>query len=268
MMNERMEEQAALHVLGALTETEARAFKQALAADAEIQNYVARLSTATGALAGSAPVQEPSAALRAKVLAGVGTEQKVVALPTEKPVRAWFPQALPWLLAACLMFLCDVFIQKNKLRETVAQQNSQINDLNRLTQSLAAATNSLQQTVRSLQENNKLANVRIALLNSLLADAPKAVAVSLWDDAKQEGVFMVQNMKPLPAGSDYQLWVIDSNYKAPVDAGVFQVDAQGNVRLIFKAKAPIKAAQKFAVTQEIKGGVPAPTMANMVLIGG
>lgn len=54
----------------------------------------------------------------------------------------------------------------------------------------------------------------------------------------------------------------------PVDAGVFQVDEKGNVRVTFKAKAPIEIAQKFAVTEEIKGGVAIPTLKNMVLAGG
>jgi anti-sigma-K factor RskA len=106
------------------------------------------------------------------------------------------------------------------------------------------------------------------MLGSLLQDQPKAVAVSLWDEEHQTGVFVVQNLKPLPKDKDYQLWVIDPQYGTPVDAGVFQVDAQGNVRLQFKAKLPIKTAKQFAVTQEVKGGAPVPTVANMVLAGG
>ena len=106
------------------------------------------------------------------------------------------------------------------------------------------------------------------MLNTQLADAPKAIAVSLWDSEKQEGVFVVQNMKPLPAGRDYQLWVIDPQYKIPVSAGVFQVDDQGTVRVDFKANKTIQTASKFAVTEEPKGGLAVPTLKNLVLIGG
>ena len=53
MIDERMEEQAALHVLGALSDTEAYEFKKAMKADPELQACVARLSVAVGALAGS-----------------------------------------------------------------------------------------------------------------------------------------------------------------------------------------------------------------------
>jgi anti-sigma-K factor RskA len=116
----------------------------------------------------------------------------------------------------------------------------------------------------ALQETNRLANLKIAMLNSLVTDAPKTVAVSLWDESKQEGVFVVENLKQLPPDRDYQLWVLD-NGTTPVDAGVFHVDANGGVRVEFKARQPIKVAGKFAVTEEAKGGVASPTIANMVL---
>ena len=132
----------------------------------------------------------------------------------------------------------------------------------------AARRNSLQHQVVALRETNQLVSLRIAMLNSLLADAPKAIAVSLWDNEQQKGVFVVQNLKPLPTDKDYQLWVMDPKYPTPVSAGVFQVDEQGNVRIQFKAGKPITAADKFAVTMEPKGGLPTPTLKNLVLIGG
>ena len=132
---------------------------------------------------------------------------------------------------------------------------------------MQSATNDLQQTVLALQATNRLTNMKIAMLNSLLADAPLAVAVSLWDDSKQEGVFVVQHLKTLPPERDYQLWVLD-NGTTPVDAGVFRVDESGNVRVEFKTKSLIKVAGKFAVTEEARGGVASPTLKNMVLVGG
>jgi anti-sigma-K factor RskA len=69
MIDERMEEQASLHVLGALSDKEAREFKQKLHGDAELQSFVARLSTATGAIAGEVSAVQPPPQLRSKVLA-------------------------------------------------------------------------------------------------------------------------------------------------------------------------------------------------------
>jgi anti-sigma-K factor RskA len=262
MIDERMEEQASLHVLGALSPREAYEFKQAMKADPELQAYVARLSIATGGLAGAVPRVEPPPQLRAKILAQVAPRQKVVVLPERKTgFAAW----LPWSLATCLAILCLLLSAQNgRVSKTLAAQAQKISELNQLAQSLQSATNNLQQTVLALQETNRLAGLRIAMLNSLLADAPKAVAVSLWDNAKQEGVFVVQNLKPLPADRDYQLWVLD-NGTTPVDAGVFRVDENGGVRIDFKAREPIKVPGRFAVTEEVRGGVASPTVKNMVL---
>jgi anti-sigma-K factor RskA len=262
MIDERMEEQASLHVLGALSDTEAREFKQKLHADPELQAYVARLSTATGALAGAVPATPPPPQLRAKILAQVAPPQKSVSLPERKSgPLSW----LPWALATGFATLCILFnVQDSQLRKTVSDQARQIDNLNQLALSLQAATNSLQQTVLALQETNRLANLKIAMLNSLVADAPKTIGVTLWDNQRQDGVFVAQNLKTLPADRDYQLWVLD-NSTTPVSAGVFQVNADGTARVDFKAGQRIQVAGKFAVTEEPKGGVASPTIKNMVL---
>ena len=262
MIDERMQEQASLHVLGALSPEEAYEFKKAMKADPELQAFVARLSTATGALAGSVPAAEPPPQLRAKILAQVLPPQKTVSLPERKfrPV-SW----LPWALATGFGALCVMLnIQDTQLRKTVGDQAQQITNLNQMAESLQSATNNLLQTVLALQETNRLSNLKIAMLNSLVADAPKAIAVSLWDNSKQDGVFVAQNLKTLPADRDYQLWVLD-NGTTPVSAGVFNVNGDGVVRLDFKAQQPIQVAGKFAVTEEIKGGVASPTINNMIL---
>jgi anti-sigma-K factor RskA len=261
MIDERMEEQAALHVLGALSEAEAREFKAQLRINPELQRYVSRLSLATGAVAGATPMTEPSPQLRAKILAQVEPPQKIVTLPERNPgLLSW----LSWALAGGVAVLCLIFFTQNgQLRSTIANQAKQIDDLNQLAVSLQTATNTLNQTVADLQENNRLANLRIAMLNSLLPDAPKAVAVSLWDAQKQNGVFVAQNLKALPADRDYELWVIDGD--KPVASGVFHVSEAGTIRIDFKPSQLVKAASVFAVTEEVKGGVASPTLKNMVL---
>jgi len=262
MIDERMEEQASLHALGALGPEETAEFEKAMRADPELKAYVARLSTVAAALAGSVPLAEPPPQLRAKILAQVAAKQKVLSLPERK---AGFSIWLPWSLATCLAIICVLlFAQDTRLQKLAGAQSRQIADLNQLAETLQSATNRLEQTVLALQETNRLANLKIAMLNSLLADAPKSVAVSLWDESRQDGVFVAENMKLLPPNRDYQLWVLD-NGTTPVDAGVFQVDEHGGVRVEFKAKLPIAVAGKFAVTEEAKGGAPSPTLKNLVL---
>ena len=52
-----------------------------------------------------------------------------------------------------------------------------------------------------------------------------------------------------------------------MDAGVFHVAPDGEVRADYKARQPIETALQFAVTEEVAGGAPAPTLKAMVLAG-
>jgi anti-sigma-K factor RskA len=269
MINERMEEQAGLYVLGALPDGEIAAFEEAMKGDAELRNLVESLRISRDAMAGALPCVEPPAALKQKIMARIESQKIVKLPPAPEPHAQGWAVWLPWALAACLAVVCAVsFSRQNAMREKLGLQEKQIADLNKLADSLRAEAGDLRLAVARLNETNRLENLRIAMLGSLLEDSPKAVAVSLWDNSRQSGVFVVQNLKPLPADKDYQLWVIDPKYSTPVSAGVFQVDDQGNMRIQFKTDKLIESANKFAVTQEPKGGLPVPTLKNMVLIGG
>lgn len=268
MIDERMEEQASLYVLGALSAEEQRAFEVALAQNAELRQLVEALRVVRDTMAGNVPLVEPPPQLRQKILSQVEPKQKFVDWSPRRESISFFRLLFPWALAACLAVVCGIsFWQQGRMQGRLSEQAVRLQALNRMADRLRDTTNHLQQMVVALRETNRLANLRIAMLNSMLADTPKAAAVSLWDNEQQRGVFVVQNLKPLPAGKDYQLWVMDPKYPTPVSAGVFQVDEKGNVRIEFKAGKPIASADKFAVTMEPKGGLPTPTLSNLVLLG-
>ena len=268
MIDERMEEQASLYVLGALTPGEQSAFETALSQSAELQQLVSALQISRDALAGNLPEMEPPFELKQRILAQISPAQKVVAPPASKNSFSFLKLWFPWALATCLAVVCGILLsQQFKLNDQLSQQSARLQAMNQMADGLRSETNTLQQLVSALRETNQIVNLRIAMLSSLLADSPKAIAVSLWDNEQQKGVFVVQNLKPLPTDKDYQLWVLDPKYPTPVSAGVFQVDAQGNVRIQFKADKLVGSADKFAVTMEPKGGLPTPTMKDLVLLG-
>jgi anti-sigma-K factor RskA len=261
-IDERLEELASLYVLGALEGAERRDFETALRDNPDLVALVARLNPAVQAIAGAVRAVEPPPQLRAKILAGIEGEQKIVPLPEPR-----FSAALWWLraFATGLAALCLVLlVRDNQLRQTIAAQARQIDALHQLAQSLQSTTNDLQRTVLSLRESNRLANLRLTMLNSLIADRPKTVAVTLWDNQQNNGVFVVQNLEALPVDRDYELWVMDE-HKNPVAAGVFHMDASGTIRMDFRPSRPIQTAGQFCVTEEVKGGVASPTLKNMVL---
>jgi anti-sigma-K factor RskA len=277
VIDETMQERAAAYALGALDENETKAFEGALRVDAELRDLVRELRSVTEALAGTAPALEPPAAVKARLLLEIDERRPPAAkrvqdlpigappvAPAAAPARAW----IPWAVAAAMAVVSLAFYwQSASLRAQLAAQAGHINELMASAELARTESADLRQTVAKLRESNRLASFRIALLDSLLAAAPKTVAVSVWDNDRQDGVFIVRNLKPLPSDKDYQLWIIDPKYPSPVDAGVFQVDAKGNVRQDFRAKLPIQTANQFAVTIERKGGATVPNTKEMVLAG-
>lgn len=117
-----------------------------------------------------------------------------------------------------------------------------------------------------MEHRNAYAQLQIATLSSKLESAPKATAVVLWDDAKQEGVLKVSDVPPNESDRDYQLWIVDPDQKQPIDAGVFHVEEKGVTKISFKPKAHVTEAKGFAVSLERKGGVT-KAEGPMVLVG-
>jgi anti-sigma-K factor RskA len=261
--DERTEELAAAYALGALEPDEIAPFETQLRGDAELRALVAELRGVTELVAGGAPPFEPSGALRARVIADMGER----GLPPARSRRGW-QSSLPWALAASLAAVCAIFgLQMHSMSTQLEARQLRIDELDHMAEALRAERADLKQAVATLQQTNRVANMRIAVLNAQLSVDPKAVAVSVWDNERQNGVVIVHHLKPPPKGKDYQLWIIDPRYPTPVDAGVLQVDDSGDGRADFKARRPIQNANKFAVTVEVKGGADVPTPNTTVLAG-
>jgi anti-sigma-K factor RskA len=271
VIDERTEELAAAYVLGALEAGELTLFEAQLREGAELRGLVTELRAVSALLAGTAPSLQPPAALRATLLADLG--QRQAPLEPSSLARPAFARRstapwLPWALAAGFAALCAFFgWQANGLRVQLDAQQRRVQELTALADTLRAERGDLRQAVLKLQQSNRLANMRIAVLNSQLKSEPQALAVSVWDNERQDGIVVVHHLKPPSKDKDYQLWIIDPRYPSPVDAGVMHVDDAGDGRVEFKARQPIQNASQFAVTEEVKGGAAAPTLKAMVLAG-
>jgi hypothetical protein len=171
----------------------------------------------------------------------------------------WPSARLPWALAACfalttaIFFVTTMYLEINSAgyREDAVRFDRQLG--------------MLRKHIKHLENKDGLAGMKIALLDSLLADTPKAAAVFIWDKEKQNGLLVGENLSSLPAHEDYQLWLIDSKSPSPINAGVFQVSAKGTVQFRFTPKEPVNF-EKVTVTRERKGGAPKPE-GQMVLTG-
>lgn len=305
MIDEVWEEQASLYALGALERDETAVFEARLTTDRELAECVKRLQAAVEALAVSTATRTPPAGLKSRVMARLPARRvaAVIPLPVQPQGRrgSWASWGLAAAFAAgCLLLAASLAAEKRRAAVQAVRANEErqsgervVAELTGKVQSLTGALASLQQKfdealagakdereqwtarngglereIQRLREKNQLAGAQIVFLGSLLQGQPKAVAVSVWNPDRQEGVFVVKDLLPLAADQDYQLWVIDPQMPQPVDAGTFVVDPQGAVRLQFKPRAAVNTAGKFAVTIEKKGGAPTPNLKQLVLIGG
>lgn len=265
MIDDRQEELASLHAFGLLEGPERDQFLGELAGNAELRARVEELRVAATALAHAAPEATPPEALRARVLesaarAGRGADSTRTVL---------FPAWVPWLAAACVG-LAAVWMERQYQAER--SENAALSEerrvalvsLQRAEEQLSEAKETIVESGRRvaelsarLKEEGDLAHYKISTLASMLGNSPAALAVAVWDPAREQGVLAVSRLPAAADDKDYQLWVIDRQYPAPVSAGVFVVDpVTGEAHVVFRANKPVNSVAKFAVSLERKGGVP------------
>ena len=73
-------------------------------------------------------------------------------------------------------------------------------------------------------------------------------------------VFVGNNLKPIPAGKTYELWVIPADGKAPIPAGLFRPDDHGSASVVLPKLPEGVPAKAFGVTIENAEGAATPTM--------
>ena len=219
-MNEELEEQASLYVLGLLEGAEAAAFEKEMEGRADLRAFVDQLDEAAALVAHSAAPRPLPPELRTRILSEV-TGNKTVAFPQKL-------QWLPWAIAACLAIACSY---------------------------LVAERMGLHSRIAALEQRDFFAQIQIASLSSKLKSAPDANAVVVWDEKKQRGVLKVTQLPRNEARNDYQLWLVDPRYKNPVDGGVFHVSDDGSLSVPFQPSSPVRGAKGFAISLERKGGV-------------
>jgi anti-sigma factor RsiW len=73
-------------------------------------------------------------------------------------------------------------------------------------------------------------------------------------------IFLAGNLGPLEQYKAYELWIIPADNSAPVPAGTFHPDQQGNASVVMPDLPRGISAKAFGVTIEPDGGSQSPTM--------
>ena len=241
-----LEEMAALYALGLLDGEDLRAFEKELrSGNPDAVRLLGEYGGAADMIALTADPVEPPPELEARVLESLPSQEpriRVVPQPrmsdTVVPMSRPRNTALPWGIAALLAIACAYqWMDRSETEAALAQS---------------------QERIRFLEQESALDSLRIAVLKSRLENAPTAQAVAVWDGARQEGRLRVSNLPAVPQGKEYQLWLIDAAYEAPVSAGVFNTDELGNQTFAFAGSANVDSINAFALSVEDAGGKPSP----------
>jgi anti-sigma-K factor RskA len=231
MIDDAAQDQAVQFVLGELDSETSAAFEKKLAVDPELRQFTSELYETVAAVSTAPGTLEPPP----RIISAILGESPDKAPPT--PPIVW-GQFLPWALAAGLAIICAVLT----FRTTTAERR-----------------------IADLEHRDLLAQIRIATLQSKLAEYAQTRAVIVWDPQLQRGVAKFSNLPGPGVGRDYQLWVLDPARPAPVSAGLVRVNNE-MARTDFRPAKSVGSGVKFALSNEPSGGSETPR-GEIVFVG-
>ncbi len=166
----------------------------------------------------------------------------------EMPRRSKWSIVTPWAIAAALAIATII------LGVRASSLNDALSDVTRQVANLSSKASRAQQVLEVLNAPNAQ---RVTLTIAKTPPEPNAHTVYL----PERGALVMQasNMKQVPVGKAYELWVIPANGSAPVPAGTFSPDAQGFASLVLPKLPTGVAAKAFGITIENAGGATTPT---------
>ncbi|MGI4743996.1 MAG: anti-sigma factor [Janthinobacterium lividum] len=212
--------------------------------------------------AAEAPVAATPAPFAAPPVMRVSASNPHLADATAPVAEA--PRRSAWAIAASVALLLSLAANallysrwQQTSSDLVAAQNSQA----RFAQTSQVSERRLQTTERQLQVFRSTQFKTVALAGT--PAHPTAHARVLFNRANHRVYLDVQELPPLPADKQYQLWALDKG--KPIDAGVLATTTAAGDDL--QQMKDIASAQTFAMTIEPTGGSAGPTLSTMTVIG-
>ncbi|MFN0088580.1 MAG: anti-sigma factor domain-containing protein [Blastocatellia bacterium] len=243
---DRLRELLADHALFGLDEAERAELQQLRADDRSEPDDLIRLA-AELQLALLPADLEPLPPHVARKLAGA-----IQAARPDPVVAANRARRLPWLTivlsAACLALLALRLVEPDR-----APISPAISAAVRRTQLLEQAPDALQLDWTATGE----------------AHGPHAAGDLVWSASRQEGYLRFRNLQVNdPRIEQYQLWIFDEQQdeRYPIDGGVFDITAEGEVIIPIRAALRVSNPTLFAITVEKPGGVVVSDRSRLPLL--
>jgi anti-sigma-K factor RskA len=249
--HEQYAEDLALYALGALQAGSCAQLeghlKECPACRRELETM--RGDSAVLALAVSGPT--PPARSRERLLSAIGSRQP----DRQTEILTSFAMRRPWWsFAPVFASLILAVISLLLLRENTS--------LTKINEDLVKQVNFVDAQNRKARELVALITAKDAMHVSLVStgNQPPPHVHTIYQSRTGRLCLMASNLKPLPAGMTYQLWLIPKS-GAPMPAGMFKPDSNGMATMMPEnPEVPAGTeARTFAVTMEPEGGSLAPT---------
>ncbi|MDE1175015.1 MAG: anti-sigma factor [Edaphobacter sp.] len=248
------QEDLALYGMQALEEEELRAVRAHLPTCADCRKQLKEIAGDLTALALSVEQHPVSSEARQRFLSSISSVvpvQTSPTAPTTVPIRgavtktAW----VPWAIAAALAIATvGLGLNVKVLRE---QLRGQLQETERVTEQ-----NAQSQRILSLLKASSAQ--RVTLTASKQPLEPSGHAIYLAE--RGELIFQGSHLKSLPEGKTYELWIIPSDGRSPIPAGLFRPDESGEASLMMPTLPVGVKAKAFGVTIEELAGSSKPTM--------
>jgi anti-sigma-K factor RskA len=261
------QEDLALYAMRSLPADEMAAVAAALRDNPQAQQELARIQDDLALLALSVDQQAAPAGSFARLQARMYETAQAgsTSVPAGKPIemtatqteiatvsstgRSKWAVITPWIIAACLAIACSI------LGYRTASLNDALDGESRLVSNLAAKASRAQQVLEVLNAPDAQ---RVTLAATRTPPAPTAHAVYLAERGAL--VMEANNLKPVPAGKAYELWVMPAGGGAPMPVGTFWPNSEGYASIVLPHFPSGVAAKGFGITIENAGGAKTPTL--------
>ena len=184
--------------------------------------------------------------------------RKIIETEPRKPFWQWLGWAVA--AAACVALAFNLWANRNQTPPEIVKNSTVV-------QTPSPELSASQQRELLLSKTSDI------IQTSWSEAAPKKEkTVSgdvVWSNSEQKGYMRFRGLPPNnPNQETYQLWIFDEEQdeKTPINGGVFDVDANGEVVVPIRAEIKVRKPKMFAVTKEKPGGVVVSKRETIVTI--
>ncbi len=253
MSCDELKELYELYALGAADAAERREIEEHLERNCPVCSPgVKQARRFAASLALTAPAVEPPQRLRDRIVTAV-------AHGPERPSSVtWLTHA--WATLAVLMLAAVLWFVSagRRLEAEIAAASRRLAEAQTVNAELMARNHMLAGALELIT----LPDARQLIFGRPQGEPPRG---RIWVHAQRGVLLLASHLPPAPAGKAYEMWIVRKpTAGAPIPAGLFNSDPQGEAMHVWAEPVNVAAAAAVAVTLEPASGVPAPTSTPVI----